>query len=91
VDGERWRDRAACASRPDVDWFDVDCYLNAALTICSTCPVADECLDYAIRHDCYDGLWGGEWGYRLQQLIRAGRADRGRGYRGREGRGRDGH
>ena len=71
--GTDWRLRAACARRPDLDWFDLDCYLQAALEVCMTCPVADECLDYAITHHCVDGLWGGEWGYGLVQHVRAGR------------------
>ena len=74
----RWQDQAACATRPDLDWFDLDCNLQACLEICSTCPVADWCLEYAIKHDCYEGLWGGEWGYRLGVLVRGGRR-RGRG------------
>jgi len=69
-------DRAACRHRPDLDWFDLDCNLEACLNVCVTCPVADECLDYAIRHSCYEGLWGGEWGYRLRDLIRQGRRGR---------------
>ncbi len=77
--GDNWRDDAACATRPDLDWFDLDCYLQAALKVCTTCPVAEECLDYAIRHNCYDGLWGGEWGYRLASRIRQGRRVRGYG------------
>ncbi len=77
--GDNWRDDAACATRPDLDWFDLDCYLQPALKVCTTCPVAAECLDYAIRHNCYDGLWGGEWGYRLASKIRQGRRVRGYG------------
>ena len=73
---ETWRHRAACAQRPDLDWFDLDCYLEAALRVCLTCQVADECLDYAVRHQLRDGVWGGEWGYRLGDYI-----DRGRGSR----------
>jgi hypothetical protein len=79
--GNDWRDNAACATRPDLDWFDLDCYLQAAIEVCMTCPVADDCLDYAIRHHCYDGLWGGEWGYRLHDLIRYGRRGGRRGQR----------
>jgi hypothetical protein len=73
-----WRDHAACAQRPDLDWFDLDCYLMPALAVCAECPVADACLDYAIRHECHEGLWGGEWGYRLTRQIQQGRAGRGR-------------
>ena len=67
-----WIERAACRQRPDLDWFDLDCGLEPAHMVCVQCPVADECLEYAIRHDCRDGLWGGEWGYRLKQYIKEG-------------------
>ena len=74
-----WQENAACKDRPDLDWFDLDCNLQSALKVCMTCPVADDCLDYAIRHNCYAGLWGGEGGYRLRDLITPGRRGRLRG------------
>jgi WhiB family redox-sensing transcriptional regulator len=80
ANGDDWREQAACAQRPDLDWFDLDCYLLPALQVCARCPVADACLAYAIRHGCQDGLWGGEWGYRLLMMIRAGRRGGGGGH-----------
>lgn len=79
MNGEDWRKHAACTTRTDLDWFDLDCYLQACLEICSTCPVANECLEYAIRHDIREGLWGGEWGYRLIDHVKRG-VRRGVGY-----------
>ena len=64
-----WIDYAACRERPDLDWFDLDCNLMPCLEVCATCRVADECLAYAIRHRMRDGLWGGEWGYRLAAYL----------------------
>ena len=60
--------QAACKDRTDLDWFDTDCYLNAVLTICRTCPVKQPCLNYAITHQLTDGVWGGYWGQRLKDL-----------------------
>jgi hypothetical protein len=71
-----WRDLAACTNHPHLDWFDVECNLYECLRICVNCPVADECLAYAVRHECFEGVWGGEWGYRLGVLIRQGRGGR---------------
>lgn len=68
-----WMNQAACLNRNDLDWFDLDCNLEPCLTICTTCPVATPCLTYAIRNDCGEGVWGGEWGYRLDQYIKQGR------------------
>ena len=65
-------DRAACRHRPDLDWFDLDCNLEACLNVCVTCPVADACLAYAIKHKADEGMWGGEWGYRLRHYLRQG-------------------
>ena len=67
-----WMDDAACRHRPDLDWFDLDCNLEACLHVCLTCPVGDECLDYAVRNNLTEGVWGGEWGYRLQGYIDQG-------------------
>ena len=76
-----WMDEAACRQRPDLDWFDLDCNLEPCLGICAVCPVADDCLAYAVTHELRDGLWGGEWGYRLAEHVRKNRG--GRGHRGR--------
>jgi len=74
-----WMDDAACRQRPDLDWFDLDCYLEACITVCLDCQVADDCLNYAIDIQAIDGLWGGEWGYRLLKYTRPGGGQRGRG------------
>ena len=80
MDGDRdWMTAAACRLRTDLDWFDLDCNLEACLTVCATCPVGDRCLEYAIRNNLTDGVWGGEWGYRLRDQVRAGRANHGGG------------
>ena len=71
-----WMADAACRHHPELDWFDLDCYLHAVLAVCATCPVGDHCLDYAIRHELRDGVWGGEWGYRLAEYVKQGRGTR---------------
>ena len=70
--GTSWRERAACARRTDLDWFDLDCNLEACLNVCVTCPVADHCLDEAARIDAHDGIWGGLAGGSLRALRRKG-------------------
>jgi len=32
---------------------------RSAKAICQDCPVRDECLDHALRHDERYGIWGG--------------------------------
>jgi len=65
-----WMDDAACAARPDLDYFDDECGLQEAVTVCHSCPVMDRCLDYAIVTRPTDGVWGGLWGDQLQAMIR---------------------
>jgi hypothetical protein len=66
-------DKAACAGRRDLDWFDLDCQLQSLIDVCAVCPVGDKCLDYAIEIEADDGVWGGEWGYRLRGYVKRGR------------------
>lgn len=62
-----WRDLAACKghSNPDiffptseVDEIEIN-KANAALAICAICVVKTECLDFAIKTNQPDGIWGG--------------------------------
>jgi WhiB family redox-sensing transcriptional regulator len=54
--------RAACHGS-DVDaWFPelggMSEQNNQAIKICRTCPVIDECLEWALHHERH-GIWGG--------------------------------
>jgi len=63
---ESWRQQAACldADNPDV-FFPKHGYGNteklerAAKAICAQCIVQPECLDYAVRTNQPEGVWGG--------------------------------
>lgn len=52
-----WRLLSACAEHGDIffDWKRV----AEAKTICATCPVKEQCLEFAIKNDERDGVWGG--------------------------------
>jgi len=52
-----WRIHSACADHFDVffDWKRVE----EAKTICGTCTVREQCLQFAIDNDERDGVWGG--------------------------------
>jgi WhiB family redox-sensing transcriptional regulator len=64
---------AACADTTDVDWFDIDCGLEAAITICHTCAVRADCLNYAVSHNIIEGIWAGYWGEGLATQVRTRR------------------
>lgn len=58
-----WREAAACLEAPeDVSFFpdrDDVAGIAKAKAICATCPVADECLTWAIESNQAEGIWGG--------------------------------
>ena len=60
---EPWRDSAACvAVTNEVSFFPDPTDLvgvSRAKAICATCPVAAECLTWAIETNQTEGIWGG--------------------------------
>ena len=66
---ERWKLQAACVGEDPALWFSHDEHDRyntttkaldmVARAICSQCPVAADCLIYAIRLDLRYGTWGG--------------------------------
>lgn len=56
-----WQDRAACIGADSRIFFPVrGAPATAAIKICSTCPVCDDCLEYAMTHVQRLGVWGGQ-------------------------------
>lgn len=61
-----WRQQAACRSAADPNIFfpeqesvSTDSVEAMAKAICARCGVVPECLDYALRTNEKDGVWGG--------------------------------
>lgn len=58
-----WRNRAACAGFHHALFFpvgDADATrVERAREICTTCPVTEECLEYALETNQRAGIWGG--------------------------------
>ncbi|MCA1692194.1 MAG: WhiB family transcriptional regulator [Actinobacteria bacterium] len=55
-----WRDDAACRGLdPDVFFPASDDEAGVAKAVCETCPVREECLEYALETRQEDGIWGG--------------------------------
>jgi WhiB family transcriptional regulator, redox-sensing transcriptional regulator len=61
ADKESWRKQALCAGHPGRKaWFADDPFsLRQAKAFCRACPVASECLAFAMATDEQDGVWGG--------------------------------
>lgn len=76
-----WMARAACRGEPVELFFPVRGEsAEAAKAICARCPVADECLDYAVGSYTDTGLpvigiWGGTSGRERRQIRSARRLD----------------
>jgi WhiB family redox-sensing transcriptional regulator len=68
-----WREAASCLEvTDDVTFFpDKDDIrgIGKAKAVCSTCPVADECLSWAIESNQTEGIWGGHTS-RERRMIR---------------------
>jgi WhiB family redox-sensing transcriptional regulator len=57
---DNWRQEAACRGLDTAIFFpSTDAEAGPAKTICATCPVRDECLEWAIATRQEDGVWGG--------------------------------
>ena len=55
-----WRAGAACRNLDTEIFFpDSEADAGPALSVCATCPVRNECLDWAIATRQHDGVWGG--------------------------------
>ena len=69
-----WREAAACLDAPeDVSFFpDKEdlAGIAKAKAVCATCPVADECLTWAIESNQVDGIWGGHTAKERRALRR---------------------
>lgn len=57
---DEWMTDAVCAEvDPDSFFPEKGEKSREARKLCNTCPVATECLAYALRHDIRYGLYGG--------------------------------
>lgn len=58
-----WRINAACSGLPHALFFPVGDVTEEAIghakEICATCPVVEECLEFALETNQRSGIWGG--------------------------------
>lgn len=68
---ERWVQSALCAETGGDDPFatrEDPSAVRRALNVCNQCPVAAECLEYAVRTKQTRGTWGGRTQPELRKL-----------------------
>ncbi|MFE6354334.1 WhiB family transcriptional regulator [Streptomyces rochei] len=60
---QHWRQQAACAGMDPRAFFSIGHHaraqVNAARRVCATCPVRQQCADFAIGVGEANGVWGG--------------------------------
>ena len=67
-----WFSDAVCAQVGGDAWFpELGGDPRPAQRICRTCPVIDECLDYALKNNFRHGVYGGLTGTQRRKLQRA--------------------
>lgn len=70
----KWQEQAVCAqSDPELFFPEKGGATSGAKALCRSCPVKDECLNYALTHDERFGVWGGLSERERRGLTRAGR------------------
>lgn len=57
--GDGWRDRAACIDSDAVFFPERGQSAGPAKAVCRGCPVAADCLEYALVRGEQHGIWGG--------------------------------
>ncbi len=79
VDGpEVWRVGALCAQTdPEAFFPEKGGSTREGKAVCRACPVAGECLEWALAHDVRFGIWGGTSPRDRAALLRS-RVDGGR-------------
>jgi len=64
-------DEAACKGTDTTVFFPVsETFAGGAKAICATCPVSEQCLEYAIQTRQPDGVWGGLTAVERHRLVR---------------------
>jgi WhiB family redox-sensing transcriptional regulator len=70
-----WMGFGACRHHPELTWFpgrgDV-VMVRAAVAVCRTCPVVDECRQYGLDRGEREGIWGGLSRRARRRLDRTG-------------------
>lgn len=74
VKDEQWRSFAACRNAdPRIFFPQSELFSNQAKLICSTCPVRQQCLAWAMGTAQRDGVWGGRTAKERRRMAKESR------------------
>jgi WhiB family redox-sensing transcriptional regulator len=66
-----FQDKANCLSADPSIFFSAKLKERAtALSLCNSCIVKDECLDFALKNESVDGIYGGLLGDERKALLK---------------------
>lgn len=75
LSGDEWMKNAACTGAPARLFFPGSGRgYDEGKALCATCPVREQCLDFAIETPCEDGLFGGLTYPERQALVKSRKA-----------------
>lgn len=67
----QWQDDAICNQVGPDPWFiERGESARPAKAICKSCPVRQQCLDYALTERITEGIWGGLTARERRELLR---------------------
>ncbi|MDH3753833.1 MAG: WhiB family transcriptional regulator [Acidimicrobiia bacterium] len=67
----KWMARGNCSVQPPETFFPSDGVgVLKAQHICSSCPVQERCLEYALRNRIEHGVWGGHSERSRRRILR---------------------
>ena len=76
-DDPDWLEQARCNPQNIPAGVKPSCFTNAekvaipaALSVCESCPVREQCLEWALKKPELGGLWGGLTGEEREQVKR---------------------
>ncbi len=66
-----WMSQGKCKNMDPAVFFPSDGVgVQAAQRICASCPVGEQCLEYALRNRIDEGVWGGASERHRRRLLR---------------------
>lgn len=69
-DERHWFDNAACVDAPKKVFFATNKNgQDKAKKFCKTCPVVEECLEWAFKTYSWYGVFGGKTAYERKKMI----------------------